>query len=76
MDEMFPKVTQNVSQETINCGQDVLSGRPAPPVRSGYLGRRVSTAKRALGGVSGPGRKMSVCSRLKEEMDTLQGAGR
>ena len=28
------------------------------------------------GGVSGPGRKLSVCSMLKEEMETLEGAGR
>lgn len=32
--------------------------------------------KRVSEGVSGPGRKLSVCSRLKEEMETLEGAGR
>lgn len=32
--------------------------------------------KRQLGGVSGPGRKLSVCSMLKEVMDRLTGAGR
>lgn len=32
--------------------------------------------KWALGGVPGPGRKLSVCSKLKEEMETMEGAGR
>lgn len=32
--------------------------------------------KWVLEGVSGPGRKLSVCSMLKEEMETLEGAGR
>ena len=41
-----------------------------------YLRQRVSTVKRVPEGVSGPGRKLSVCSMLKEEMETLEGAGR
>lgn len=32
--------------------------------------------KLVLVGVSGPGRKLRVCSMLKEEMETLEGAGR
>lgn len=40
------------------------------------LGWRVSTVKRQLGGVPGPGRKLSVCSMLKEVMERLTGAGR
>lgn len=32
--------------------------------------------KRVSGGVSGPGRKLSVCSMLKEEMEASEGAGR
>ena len=32
--------------------------------------------KWASGGVPGPGRKLSVCSKLKEEMETVEGAGR
>lgn len=32
--------------------------------------------KRVSEGVSGPGRKLSVCTMLKEEMETLEGAGR
>lgn len=32
--------------------------------------------KRQLGGVPGPGRKLSVCSMLKEVMERLTGAGR
>lgn len=41
-----------------------------------HLGWRVSTAKWQLGGVSGPGRKLRVCSMLKEVMVRLTGAGR
>lgn len=32
--------------------------------------------KWVLEGVPGPGRKLSLCSMLKEEMETLEGAGR
>lgn len=32
--------------------------------------------KRQLGGVSGPGRKLSVCFMLKEVMERLTGADR
>lgn len=44
--------------------------------RSEYLGRTTSTVKLVLEGVLGPGRKLSKCCMLKEEMETLEGAGR
>lgn len=34
------------------------------------------TVKLASGGVCGPAEKVSVCCRLWEEMDTLEGEGR
>lgn len=40
------------------------------------LGWSVSTANRQLGGVCGPGRKLSACSMLKEVMERLVGGRR
>lgn len=42
----------------------------------GYLERWTSTVNLASEGVWGPGRKLSVCSMLKDEMETLVGAER